>query len=215
MQKWMTKEDTSYEIPIEALAGKVGNLNLPDPALLNQYRLLDERKISLDEAVDWEVLDVQRQILLWNIQDKDLPVDQRIPIWIYIFNYGGFSDLSQGLIDVMEASTTPIYTVNMGMAASAAADIFIAGKKRFMLRNARTMFHQGAGAIAGDAQKMRDNIEDYNRKLERFKVFLLSRTCITEEEYEQYKYNDWWLTAQECMDRGVCDVIVNSLDEVI
>lgn len=92
-------------------------------------------------------------------------MSERKPIWIYLHNYGGNFDLEWSLIDVITASKTPIYTVNMGVCASAAADIFIAGHKRFMLPNARVMIHQGSTSLCGDTQKVFDAIDDYKRQL--------------------------------------------------
>lgn len=162
-----------------------------------------------------DVLDLERQILLWNIQDADIFEDEREPIWLYIWNQGGYMELSNSLIDVMDASITPIYTVNMGLCASAAADIFTAGKKRFMMKNARVMYHQGSGSLSGDAQKMADQMADYNRQLEKARAFLLARTKIPPEEYESHKYNDWWLSAEECLKYGVCDKIIETMEDVI
>lgn len=215
MEKKRLKDLDDIELPIEALIGGSENLKLPDPFLLNEYRLRDERKLWLDLNVSADVLDLERQILLWNMKDEPLAACDRQPIWLYMHNYGGEADYETSLVDVIDASITPIYTVNMGVCASAAAEIFIAGRRRYMMKNARVMFHQGFGAISGDAQKMRDNIEDYSRQLEKAKVFLLERTKIPPEIYEQHKYNDWWLSAEECSQYGVCDTIVRSLDEVI
>ena len=201
---------------IEAIIPKeLSNVKLADITLLNDYRLRDKRKLWLDLEVDVDVLDLERQILLWNMQDTEIDAVDREPIWLYIWNQGGYMELSNSLIDVMDASITPIYTVNMGLCASAAADIFTAGRRRFMLKNARVMYHQGSGSLSGDAQKMADQMADYNRQLEKAKEFLLARTNIPPEEYESHKYNDWWLSAEECLQYGVCDHIIQSLDEVI
>lgn len=214
----MTKRNKGFEDGdlIEAIIpSEIANVKLADISLLNDYRLRDNRKLWLDFEVDVDVLDLERQILLWNMQDVEINAVDREPIWLYLFNYGGDSNLEQSLIDVIDASITPVHTVNMGVCASAAAEIFVAGRCRYMMKNARVMFHQGFGAISGDAQKMRDNIEDYSRQLEKAKEFLLARTKIPPEEYESHKYNDWWLSAEECLKYGVCDQIIQSLDEVI
>ena len=128
------------------------NAKLPDLAVVNLYKLAKDRRIWLDIAVDDNTLEWEKQILLWNMEDHGVPAAQRKPIWIYLFNYGGSFDMEWSFIDLIDASATPIYTVNMGVCASAAADIFIAGKKRFMTKNARTMLHQGSAGFQGDSQ---------------------------------------------------------------
>ena len=211
-----TQAKREEEQVFEAVIPKeLANLKLPDVTLINDYKLRAKRKLWLDIDVDVDVLDLERQILLWNMEDEAYLPEERDPIWLYIWNQGGYMELSNSLIDVIEASLTPIYTVNMGLCASAAADIFTSGKKRYMLKNARVMYHQGHGSLSGDAQKMADQMADYNRQLEKAKEFLLAKTKITSEDYEKYKYNDWWLTAEECLSYGVCDQIIETLDDII
>ena len=217
----MRKEQEDYielEDLVDGMLDVIGHpetLKLPQLQQVEDYILYGQRRIWLEEQVDNGVLEVERRIFLWNLADRELLAEDRKPIWMYIFNYGGSSDAEQSLIDVMDASITPIYTVNLGVCLSAAAEIFTAGKKRFMLPNARTMYHQGFVATQGDVQKVNTQMADYNRQLEKTKHFLLERTKIPPELYEQHKYDDWWLDADECIRYGVCDHIIRSLDEVM
>lgn len=191
------------------------NAKLPDLAVVNLYKLTGERKIWFDLSVDANTLEWEKMILLWNLEDKGKPVEERKPIWIYLFNYGGSFDLEWSFIDLIDASQTPIYTVNMGVCASAAADIFIAGKKRFMTKNARTMLHQGSAGFQGDSQKIFDQVDDYKRQLEKTKQFILERTNISSRAYGTHLKDDWWLNAEECLKHGVCDALIENLDEVL
>lgn len=195
--------------------GSPETMKLPAVDLLNTYRMRSDRRLWLDISIDSDLLAFERQIFLWNLEDRDLIADDRRPIWLYIMNYGGEVDYEQSFIDIMDASITPIFTVNLGVCASAAAEIFTAGRERFMLKNARTMFHQGFIQTQGDAQKVNNAMADYNRQLEKAKAFLLARTNIPAELYEQHKYDDWFLDADECMKYGVCDHIVRSLEEIM
>lgn len=191
------------------------NAKLPDLAVVNLYKLTGERKIWFDLSVDANTLEWEKMILLWNLEDKGKPVEERKPIWIYLFNYGGSFDLEWSFIDLIDASQTPVYTVNMGVCASAAADIFIAGKKRFMTKNARTMLHQGSAGFQGDSQKIFDQVDDYKRQLEKTKQFILERTNISSRAYGTHLKDDWWLNAEECLKHGVCDALIENLDEVL
>lgn len=213
-------EDDYIELDdlVDSMLDVIGHpetLKLPQLRLVEDYTLYSQRRIWLEEQVDNDVLDLERRIMLWNLEDHGKRVEDRRPIWMYIFNYGGSTDAEQSLIDVMDASITPIYTVNLGVCLSAAAEIFTAGKKRFMLPNARTMYHQGFVATQGDVQKVNNQMADYNRQLEKTKLFLLERTKIPPELYEQHKYDDWWLDAEECLKYGVCDSIIKTLDDVM
>lgn len=191
------------------------NAKLPDVTAVSMYKLLGDRRIWFDLSVDANTLEYEKMILLWNQEDKNKPVEDRKPIWIYLFNYGGSFDLEWSFIDLIDSSVTPVYTVNMGVCASAAADIFIAGKKRFMTKNARTMLHQGSAGFQGDSQKIFDQVDDYKRQLEKTKQFILERTQITSRAYGTHLKDDWWLNADECLKHGVCDRIIENLDEVL
>ena len=195
--------------------GNPDTMKLPAVDLLNTYSMRSKRKLWLDLSIDCDLLAMERQILLWNMQDIKKQEREPEPIWLYMMNYGGESDYEYSFIDIMDASFTPIYTVNLGICASAAAEIFTAGRKRFMMKSARTMFHQGFISTQGDAQKVNNAMADYNRQLKKAERFLLERTKITSELYEQHKYEDWWLDADECLHYGVCDKVVSSLEEII
>lgn len=191
------------------------NAKLPDVSAVSLYKLLADRRIWFDLSVDANTLEYEKLILLWNQEDNGKKPEDRKPIWIYLFNYGGSFDLEWSFIDLIDASVTPIYTVNMGVCASAAADIFIAGKKRFMAKNARTMLHQGSAGFQGDTQKIFDQVDDYKRQLEKTKQFILARTKISSQTYGRHLKDDWWLNADECLKHGVCDQLIASIDEVL
>ncbi len=211
----MPKKDIDVNELFTDLLNDPFNAKLPDVTAVSMYKLLAERRIWFDLSVDANTLEYEKLILLWNQEDKGKPVNERKPIWIYLFNYGGSFDLEWSFIDLIDASETPIYTVNMGVCASAAADIFIAGRKRFMMKNARTMLHQGSAGFQGDTQKIFDQVDDYKRQLEKTKQFILERTQITSRAYGAHLKDDWWLNAEECLKNGVCDCLIGSIDEVL
>lgn len=191
------------------------NYKLPDPELVTWYRMSKERKIWIDLTVDTTIPEYERLILLWNMEDRDVPVEQRKPIWIYLMNYGGSLDMCYSMIDVITMSKTPVYTVNMGQCASAAGLIFMAGQKRFMLPNATVMIHEGSAAIAGDAGKIMDQADSYKEQIKHMKEYILSRTEIPLKLLNKKRSNDWDVSAKDCLAMKICDMIVESLDEII
>lgn len=188
---------------------------LPVPDLVSYYVLENDRKLYLDTEVDNNVLNIQRMILRWNMEDADKPVEERKPIRLYIFSPGGDVDMMWSLIDTIEASETPVHTVNMGVAASAAGLIFLSGHKRFMLRRSRVVIHEGSARMSGDAVKVMDAGESYKKMLKQMKDYILSRTKITAAALNKQKCHDWELDADYCLEHGVCEAVVGSLKEVI
>lgn len=179
------------------------------------FELAKHRKIFLEGEVDIDSLLIVKMILKWNIEDIGKPIEERDPIWIYILNYGGEIYPMWSLIDAIMASDTPVYTVNLGITASAAANIFMAGTKRFMTRSSTLMIHEGAADMSGDAIKLRDFMESYNDDLQKMHNYILSRTEIPAKLLNKKRNNDWTLTADDCLKYHVVDTVIEKLSEVI
>lgn len=188
---------------------------LPDPDEISYYKLEKERKLYLDFDICEDISTIHRMILRWNMEDKDVPVEQRKPIWLYIHSPGGDLGYMWMLVDAILLSATPVYTVDLGMAASAASLIFIAGHKRFMTPNAKVLIHEGAASFAGDAGKVMDATESYKKDLKAMKDFILNHTKIPKPQLMKKRSNDWELDADYCLANGVCDVVIKSLSEVL
>lgn len=188
---------------------------LPIPDLVSYYVLENDRKLYLDSDVDNNVLNIQRLILRWNMEDAGKPAEERKPIYLYIFSPGGDVDMMWSLIDTIEASETPVFTVNMGVAASAAGLIFLAGHKRYMLSRSRVVIHEGSARMSGDAVKVMDAGESYKKTLKQMREYILKRTEINASVLNKQKCHDWELDARYCLEHGVCEVIVEKLNDII
>lgn len=53
----------------------IANLQLPNPELRNYYRDLDNRILYIDEQIDENLLELSKEIIRWNKEDKDIPVE--------------------------------------------------------------------------------------------------------------------------------------------
>lgn len=202
-----------FELDLDKL--KVPDKMLPDPDNLSYYILENERKLYLDVDIDECVMSIHRMILRWNIEDKGKPVEDRMPIRLYIMSYGGDLDYMWSLIDAIEASVTPVYTINVGLCASAASLIFMAGSKRYMLPNAKVLIHEGSAQLGGDAQKIFDASDTYKRQIKQMKDYILARTEIPPQQLNKKRNNDWTIDAAQCLEYKICDQVVATVDEVI
>ena len=158
---------------------------------------------------------IVRMIMRWNMEDGGLPEEERKPIWLYIESGGGNAVYMWTLIDAILSSVTPVYTVNMGLAASAAALIFMAGKIRFMMPRAKVMIHEGSASIEGDAGKVLDFSDAYKKDLQASRDYILERTQIPKRQLSKKRSNDWELDAAYCLEYKVCDKIVSGLNEIL
>lgn len=195
----------------------VENLALPDPELLNYYKNLEHRVIWLDSEVDNMWLEYEKQILEWNRADKDVPVEDRKPIKLMFFSYGGQIDINYSFIDLIKKSKTPIWGINMGQASSAACFIFIACHRRLAMPRSSYLIHQGGvdGGFSGTYEQVVAAIMEYQRQVEELGTYLLENTKITEDMLEEKFSSEWYLTAEEAVELGVADEIVDDIDEIL
>lgn len=152
-------------------------------------------------------------IRFWNYEDdkKDIPVEERQPIKIYIDSNGGSLVDTFTMIDAISMSKTPVYTICTGSAYSGGFFTFIAGHKRFAYPLSSFLYHEGSTGNTGDAGKFRNFAAFYEKVLKQLKDVTIKYTKITEEEYEKHIKDDWWFTADEALEYGICDEISKEL----
>jgi len=200
---------------VEGMELELPDTTLPDPSMVNYYMFEKDRKIFLDSDVGYPIMDMIKLILRWNLEDKDVPVEQRKPITLYIMSDGGSLAYMWSMIDVMLASKTPITTVNLGIAASAASLIFMAGSTRLMMPTATVIIHEGSAEMAGDASKVLDAAKNYDKEIAKMREFILERTQIPPKLMNKRRKDDWYIDSKFCLENGVCHKVVESLDEII
>lgn len=195
----------------------VANYQLPDPELLTYYKNIDNRVIWLDTGVDDMWLEYEKQIIEWNREDIGLLIEERRPIKLMFFSYGGQIDINYSFIDLIQKSKTPIWGVNMGQACSAACFIFIACHKRFAMPRSSYLIHQGGveGGFSGTYEQVVAAIMEYQRQIEELGQYLLQYTNITEEMLNEKFDSEWYLTAEEAIKLGVADKIVDDIDDIL
>jgi len=180
---------------------------------------LKQRKLYLTGEIDEYIIDsIVRHILQYNSDDKDISVSDRKPILLYISSNGGSVDPGFELIDVILASKTPVYTINLGYLYSMGFLIGLAGHKRYASRFAKFLMHDGTNVIINSSSKVQDQIE-FNRRLEdRIRDYVLERSKITAEEYDSKLRIEWYLFSDEAKEKGFVDYIIGhdcALDDII
>lgn len=193
----------------------VENLQLPSPELVQYYEDLDNRCIWVVGEIGSELLDLTSKIMKWNAEDRLTPVEERIPIRIYIFSPGGDLAVTMNTVSVMRMSKTPIYTYNMGECFSGAFVLLIAGHKRFALPYSRAMCHFGSGVVGGTYGQTDNAMKDYKVQVEAMKAFILSRTTIPQKMLSKKMADDWYLTLDEQIANGVVDEMIESIDPML
>lgn len=197
------------------LPSGVENLQLPDPALVVYYQNLENRIIWLDNEVDESCLDIIRNILRWNQEDKDIPVEERKPIRLFFFSPGGDLEVNNALIDTITLSKTPVWGINIGRCYSSAAYIFLSCHKRYCLEKAQLLFHQGSGAFSGTYQEIVPQIMAYQEQIEKLAVFVAERSTYSPEEVAENITSDWYVTVEEGLEHKIYDKKIDDINDLL
>ena len=128
-----------------AIPESVENLQLPNASLITYYKNLEKRILWLDSEVDDYFLEYGKYILQWNQEDIGKPQSERTPIRLLFFSPGGSLDINNAMIDIIKKSKTKVIGVNMGIAQSAGAFIYLACHERLTMPKAGFLLHRGSG----------------------------------------------------------------------
>ena len=140
---------------------------------------------------------------------KDIPVEERKPIIIYINTPGGVITDGYCLIDAIRSSVTPVYTVNIGTCYSMGFLIFIAGKKRYCMQSSTFLCHDGFSGAVDSMNKLRDRVEFETGEMEEYTMnYIIEQTKITKKQYTANKRKEWYFYPNEAKELGVTDYIV-------
>lgn len=173
------------------------------------YKDLKQRKLFLNTDVEQvTVCDIVKHIMQYNTEDKGIDVSERRPILLYITSNGGEVDSGFELIDIIRGSKTPVYTINLGYQYSMGFLIGLAGTKRFAMPNAKFLMHDGSNFVYNSGAKAQDQMEFQRRVEERVKAYILSRSKLTNEEYDSKLRVEWYLFADEAKEKGFVDYII-------
>lgn len=171
------------------------------------------RQLHLSEIDSMTGDSIDSYIRFFNRQDEQdgIPVEERIPIKIFIDSPGGDLVATFTMINSIKMSKTPVWTINIGAAYSGGFFTFIAGHKRIAYPLASFLFHEGSTGTSGDAGKFRNFADFYKKELDILKEVVLENTNISEEDYEKHINDDWWFTAKEALEYGICDELATEL----
>ena len=191
------------------------NMLLPAPETLNYWRLAENRIFYIDYEIDESVLEIQKAIISINIADKNKPIEERIPIKIYLCTPGGLLTQTMSLCSTIIMSKTPIVTVNIGEAYSGGCLILLAGHKKYALPYSKALIHSGSGGVQGTFEQTEEAQKMYKKQVAEMGNYILERSKIDDKTFKRNKAKDWYLDAEEQVKYGIVDEIIDNLDEII
>ena len=168
-------------------------------------RLLKERIIFLGEEVnDVTAGLVVSQLLFLESEDPDKDIN------LYINSPGGSVTAGMAIYDTMQYVKCDVSTICMGMAASMGAFLLSGGTKgkRLALPNAEIMIHQPSGGAQGQATEIEIAAEHILRTKKKLNTILSENTGQPYETIVKDTERDNWLTAQEALEYGLIDKVM-------
>ncbi|EPD72550.1 ATP-dependent Clp protease proteolytic subunit 1 [Actinomyces sp. HPA0247] len=189
-------------------AGDGSQLGLGDAVY---QRLLKERIIWLGgEVRDENANAICAQLLLLAAEDPDRD------IYLYINSPGGSVTAGMAIYDTMQYIKPDVVTVGMGLAASMGQFLLTAGApgKRYITPHTRVLLHQPLGGAGGSATEIRINADLILGMKKELAAITASRTGKTVEQVEADGDRDHWFTAQEALEYGFVDRVIDSPQEI-
>ena len=182
-------------------------------------RLLKDRIIMLNSVVEDNMANlIVAQMLFLEAENPDKDIN------LYINSPGGSVTAGLAIYDTMQFIKPDIKTIVMGQAASMGSFLAQAGApgKRYVLPESRTMIHRvssGTRGTSGSVHVQELEFEDARRHFEESKrlnqrlteLYVRHNTAgkTYEELFETMKF-DTFLSAQEAVDAGLADRIIES-----
>lgn len=207
-------DDLQILLPEVNTNGSLPSMQLPEIGDYNFWDLYTNRILSIDgEITDWDY-HIVKDIISINMKDKEVCVEERKPIIMLVNSNGGLLDITNSILDIMEISTTPIWTVNMGQALSGGCLIFLAGEKRFTTNKSYCMTHSGSGGTSGTYEQTVEQQKVYNEQIKNMGAYIMERTGIDEKTWKKYKNKDWYLNADQQIEYGFATEKLQSLDQI-
>jgi len=170
-------------------------------------RLLKDRVVVLNGQVeDYMANLIVSQLLFLESENPDADIT------LYINSPGGVITSGMSIYDTMQYIKPDVVTVVNGQACSMGSFLAQAGAtgKRMVLPNSRTMIHQPSGGARG----MQSDIEIQYKEITHMKKQLTNlyvkhnTSGKTYEDFERDMDRDTFLTAQEAVDYGLADRVI-------
>ena len=174
-------------------------------------RLLKDRIIFLTgEITDVMANLVIAQMLFLESQNPDKEIS------LYINSPGGSVTAGMAIYDTMQYIKPDVVTICIGVAASMASVLLMAGTKgkRFSLPHSEIMIHQPLGGFAGQVSDIEIHTKNILRIREEMYDVIVAHTGQDREKVMADTDRDNFLTAHQALAYGIIDKVVSDRKEV-
>lgn len=200
-------KDTFFKIACEDEEKDVKKPENADPLL---EKFLKTRQILLSGEINEELAEkIVRQLFI-------LEADSDKPIYIYIDSPGGDVDAGFAIFDTIRFINAPVYTVGMGLVASAAALILLASPKerRLGMPHSHYLIHQPSSGMKGVATDIEIHAAELAKTRAKLNEIIANETGTSIEKVAKDTDRDYWLNAEESVSYGLISRVIEKRSEL-
>ncbi len=179
----------------------------PDPLA---EKFLKTRQILLSGEVNKELAEkICRELLV-------LEADSNKPIYVYIDSPGGDVDAGFAIFDTIRFINAPVYTVGMGLVASAGALILLASPKerRLGFPHSHYLIHQPMSGMQGVATDIEIHAIEMAKTKAQINQIISEETGVDLEKVAADTDRDYWLNPQEALSYGLISKVVTKREDL-
>jgi ATP-dependent Clp protease protease subunit len=173
-------------------------------------KMLKTRTILISGEINKELAEKTiRQLLLLEDMNNE-------PIKIFIDSPGGDADAGYAIFDMIRFIKPQVWTIGMGLVASAAAIIQLAAPKerRVGLPNSHYLIHQPLSGIRGVATDIEIHANEIEKLRERINSLIAKETGAPSAQVEKDTDRDFWMSAEEAVSYGLISKVITNRDEM-
>jgi len=179
------------------------------------------KKVPLYDFDPKHVLHLHRQLFLFgavtdasanyikqNLIAFDIVSNQPITLWLS--SPGGSCSAGLSIIEVMQNIKSPVITIISSEVCSMAASISVCGDVRWIFSSGIWMQHSMASGQSDYLNYLKDRtafLVMYNEILNKI---MKDHTKLSEDDYKKIEHGELWLTAEQALEKGVVDKIVDN-----
>ncbi|MDR2048019.1 MAG: ATP-dependent Clp protease proteolytic subunit [Treponema sp.] len=173
-------------------------------------RMLKTRTILLSGEIKKDLAErTIRQLLLLEDESDE-------PIRVFIDSPGGDADAGFAVFDMIRFIKPAVWTIGMGLVASAAAIIQLAAPKerRVGLPNSHYLIHQPLSGIRGVATDIEIHARELEKLREKINKLIADETGAELSRVEKDTDRDFWMNAEEAARYGLISKIIQRREEL-
>ena len=174
-------------------------------------KFLNTRQIILSGEVNKELAEkVIRQLLILEADSASKP------IYVYIDSPGGDVDAGFAIFDMIRFIKPPVYTIGMGLVASAGALILLAASKNYRLGlpNSHYLIHQPLSGIKGVATDIEIHAKEIEKIRTKINALIAEETGKNAADVAKDTDRDYWLSADEAVNYGLILQVIKTRSDL-